>query len=137
MEITNEIKVKVFAQYLGQKLALNNGLGIQLTLTTETLHYLIDLNEEPNKPKLLILKPLSTITDEDACVIVKMRYGINSIDITKEAVISACEGIINLINDGANVQLSICQYLQSKGYDLPQYLLGGKTLKEVGLAIYE
>ena len=29
------------------------------------------------------------------------------------------------------------QYLQSEGYDLPQHLLGGKTLQECGLAIYE
>jgi hypothetical protein len=29
------------------------------------------------------------------------------------------------------------QYLISKGYDLPNYLLGGKTLHECGLCIYE
>ena len=36
-----------------------------------------------------------------------------------------------------NVWLSIHQFLQSKGYDLPNYLLGSKTLKECNLAIYE
>ena len=29
------------------------------------------------------------------------------------------------------------QFLQDEGYDLPQYLLGGKTLQESGLAIYQ
>lgn len=29
------------------------------------------------------------------------------------------------------------QFLQSRGYDLPHYLLNGQTLKEAGLAVYE
>jgi hypothetical protein len=38
--------------------------------------------------------------------------------------------------ESSNLKLESYQYLISKGYDMPQYLLGGKTLQEAGLAEY-
>ncbi len=85
----------------------------------------------------LKLKPLSSITDEHAIEVAKIlgftvHYSENGKAFLKE-----------LFKDRMTFNfhplkvLLICQYLQSQGYDLPNYHLNGQTLKQAGIACYE
>ena len=148
MEITNEIKLKVFAQYLGQKALTNKqsykdpsaGKLSQVDISTNELvtdgeggYYLSDTSNTK-----LILKQLSAISDGDAIEVAKIiSYRKTNLEHLKEDIFDFFVDD-NLIIKSTVISInSSFQYLQSKGYDLPQYLLGGKTLKEVGMAIYE
>jgi hypothetical protein len=150
MEITNDIKAKVFAQYSEENIEYTKEIGRKYYFTkidfekgylSENNGCTFDISEVK-----LILKPLSAMLREDAIEVAKLqqeKFG---------------EGLkISLHIDDKNYGCLDCliewdghrhdywqpvysptlQYLQSKGYDLPQYLLGGKTLHEAGLAIYE
>lgn len=124
--IAEEVKAKVFALYLGQTCIDSDNkkhhiLGISLEeamIQVDGDNHDVDWwNFDAVK---LILKPLSSITDEDA-----IECGWKQIMSLKE------------FADAKSVRpLEVYQRLINKGYDLPQYLLGGKTLKETGLAIY-
>lgn len=166
MEITNEIKAKVFGQYLSYfadqptrfaflKIIENllNGVGVK---------YRIEL------------KPLSTISDEDFIEASKLLpydfktdkgfdvfrgeapfriYRGKGSTVASNIVYANTTGtkIFKIFVDDAKIMLDdriappcytnhtliIYQFLQSKGYDLPNYHLGGKTLEESGLAYYE
>ena len=142
-DISNEIKEKVFAQYLRQRWKFKNEAKGFEKATKHQL-FLTDINHVLFNPEfkecggiILILKPLSKITKEDAWEIVRMRYGTGSMEIEEEALLNSAEGITNLIKEGDDCQIKIYQYLQSKGYDMPNYLLDNKTLEKAGLAIYE
>lgn len=156
MEITNEIKAKVFAQYLGQIWRWQVGsLVYTIKFCLDDLDKFIVKRLKYSGQTVehkLILRPLSKITDEDAieCAILEGLVnakvsqrgdgGINMKDDSYDLLLSFdCE--IWLYKYGlkthTNKSFLIYQYLISKGYDLPNYLLGGKTLKECGLAIYE
>lgn len=78
----------------------------------------------------LILKPISQISDEDAKKIVNIS-GFNYRIEPKEFELSGAL-MCNLYTFS-----EVNSYLESKGYDLPQFLLDGKTLQESGLAVYE
>ena len=83
---------------------------------------------------ILLKRPLSSITDEDAIEVVKiaslnLERSNTNFPAFKKFVLGYCQ------SNGFNH--NVFQFLQSKGYDLPHYLLGGKTLKEAGLAIYQ
>ena len=137
MEITNEIKAKVFAQYLGQRTNVGKLYDIHLDG-----YYKCEINIEnwatgrlDNNQLKLILKPISKITDEDAIEVGK-KFGGGSLANGKWIVDSLFRTdesnsfyVIDII--------LIYQFLKSKGYDLPHYLLNGKTLQECGLAIHE
>ncbi len=134
MEITTEIKIKVFSQYIGQIITLNNGK------TTErlTIHlfdkyitnglWWLDLK--------LILKPQSTsmaCNEEERISMKKIE------SITEELMLKNTD---KFSKDDFVFKMMCCnflsyQYAISKGIDLPNYLLDGKTLHESGLAIYE
>lgn len=145
MNTTNEIKAKVFAQYLGQKWQWD------LRGTPILKLYSSDLTEierfEFGHNVKLILKPLSAITDEDAIEAGELlgiynRNIPNAIGPFKEH--KTVSGLIiaffcdKLKLQPSNLLIATAyQYLISKGYDLPHYLLGGKTLHKAGLAIYE
>lgn len=134
MEITYEIKRKVFGQYLGQVAQWKN---LEYTDKDETETMWDNVEYYIGNNAYLILTPISEITDEDAIEVAKIakcKYCIADISDLKPHLLRSMS-YTNVWN--GNTVLSICQYLQSKGYDLPQYLLGGKTLQEVGLAIYE
>lgn len=160
MKITNEIKAKIFAQYLGQKVKLVGGQIVELSaFYSGTLYCGIKeaiTDVDVYSPKL-ILKPLSSITDEDAIECSKL-HNIEFVEIKREKnkIIVIGENsslviskkwkysyVINCDIDETpstsryNLNIFCHQYLQSKGYDLPQHLLGGKNLKESGLAIYK
>ena len=148
MEITRNIKAKVFAQYLGQKHS-----GSIHTLAKEIEMIYGDEKFDRNIIKL-ILKPLSSITDEDAIEMAELFGGIKG-DVTINRPTDLTNNDIHFtvqIHQGEkntwksfsvpkhideHTPNGYCQFLMSKGYDLHQYLLGGKTLKEADLAIYE
>lgn len=133
MEITNEIKAKVFAQYLGQKVWYNG---------TGSTNSIMDGNKLYSNDYKLLLRPLSAITDEDAIEVANLNYVPEYFDGDNKSAANLGRYWVKQIremrhDDTPKYVWLTFQYLQSKGYDLPHYLLGGKTLKEAGLAIYE
>jgi hypothetical protein len=168
MEITNEIKAKVLAQYLGHPLRLERMPEEPFKEWAVRCHsdYHVTLYYVHAKPYgamlsevKLILRPLSAITDEDAIEVSQMimeeergsiiqriggevrvyqKSGNERVYITKEWRGCFWENGEMYDEQRSSILTTECyQYLQSKGYDLPMWLLGGKTLKEAGLAVYE
>ncbi len=129
------IKGRVLGQYLGCKLK-RGGL-----MTIELLYACKNAAWNNYDDIILRLKPLSDITDEDAKCLgnmddVHFQYNIVGMWNVK----TGDDGFIKLVKERLEEIAKIAsayQYLQLKGYDLPQYLLDGKTLEQVGLAIYE
>ncbi len=133
MEITNEIKTKVFAQYLGQEYKtgdLEEPKIFPIIGETITCFEMYPNGTETDK---IILKPLSAITHTDAFELYKIMVG-NDFE---ERYIETFKNGEGVKHDSIMKNVNAYQYLQSKGYDLPNYLLCGKTLNEAGLAIYE
>lgn len=151
MEITDEIICSVFAQYPKAPIAIyEEGCdpvshyleGVDFCnneIIAERVHW------KPKQIKL-ILKPVSSITDEDALQIAKI-IGITEEKDLRDAV-EQKNDLINILssferNEEAHTSISSLdvfftyQYLQLRGYDLPNYLLERKTLFESGLAIYK
>ncbi len=88
------------------------------------------------------LKPISDLKDEHALKVSELVGGASHL--TPESQIIQAKRLfespafyVNQTNIKAFGWLQAFQFLQSKGYDLPHYLLSGKTLQEAGLAIYE
>ena len=139
--MANEIKAKVFAQYLGQKYGFYDGAVVYPPIFSKFELYEVNLNDSYLLEKYrLVLKPLSAITDEDKEYCYHLYCENCSYDYTQDY--SGIKDAVNhwLKNHSKNIICFLAtqhQFLQSKGYDLPQYLLGGKTLQESGLAIYE
>lgn len=133
MEITNQIKAKIFAQYLFSDYKDHNNQIYELTPSSISRFLSGAINIT------LLIKPLSLITDKDAVALHGIMYPDSLHFEDYEKISNITEWIINNNTDVVKFRHSIngYQYLQSKGYDLPQYLLDGKTLKETGLAIYE
>lgn len=152
MENTHEVKVKVFAQYIGQKfrvterehfiqngtlnrVGMNGLLGI---MRNDSFFY----SSHVDNCKL-ILKPLNLISDEDAVEVAKIWHKgerndvINLSESNRIRYINNMKEQLKFSVEKDSWSLNVYQYLQSKGYDLPNYLLEGKTLQEAGLAIYE
>jgi len=145
MEISNEIKFKVALQYYGQPFLVCYNIENKPVIETFSGKNIEEGMYEPdvvNKRELLILKPLSKITQDDAIEFHDIVFG----GIGKKpyhVVAETVRNYIEMIFKGGKQCPDIkglvltTQFLQSKGYDLPSYLLEGKTLQEVGLAIYE
>ena len=138
MELTNEIKQKLIYQYFGQKYLYKNEFGTYSGTIGE-----YHTNEHiGNNFFVLRLKSLSEITDEDAIEVAKILTS-EPEHLSKESLIDIGENLVGSFNTQYTGDYFPCdiieayQFLISKGYDLPQYLLNGKTLKEVGLAIYK
>ncbi len=128
MEITTEIKAKVFAQYLLQKVKLTHIKKNHEQIFQLEPYVIEEMIESKGFDFKLILKPLSEITHEDCTELyAAIKYGMKSSKFILE--------ILQALP--YNAAIIAYQYLISKGYDLPNYLLGGKTLQECGLAIYE
>jgi hypothetical protein len=165
MEITSEIKAKVFAQYLGQ-LALTNkesykdpAPGNLSSVDISTGELITDgeggyyLSEVTNTK--LILKPLSQISDENAisCGHIARLKGDIKIDRFALGLTMTDENGRSLtiyFNHASNVRVKdevrqaevieysylVYQNCVMLGYDMPHVLLGGKNLFECNLAIY-
>lgn len=96
-----------------------------------------------NKRDLLILKPICEISDDDAFEL----SNILNVRLTKAGKIETIKHWISkdilstsgyfTIDGDALKFLEAFDFLKSKGYDLPNILLGNKTLEQVGLAIYK
>ena len=144
MEIANEIKAKVFAQYLGQQMGYYDGTVHQPPILSkfQLTEVGIYLTKPYNRHKL-ILKPLSAITDEeiiDLNRLLTLNYSKHLTE-TSDAKIFIehilDEGSLDVVHYHMYRIIQAIQFLQSCGYDLPNYLLNGKTLHQAGLAIYE
>lgn len=139
MEITNDIKIKIFAQYLGQKVRLDALREKPLVgVNKNSLEFDIGFITLPYDCKL-ILKSLNSISVDDAIGVAKMLNEKQFPEYCDEKegrrILEQWLSIRSYLNAKESIQ--IYQYLISKGYDMPQYLLGYKTLQESGLAIYE
>jgi hypothetical protein len=148
--ITNEIKAKVFASFLNENTFWQDCdrapfklLGIDTTKSERQILLHGDWSGGTN-PEMsckdwiniedvkIYRKPLDSITDEDTIEVAKVRYSA-----THHWLILGRADIEGFLNDKSQLTPMQYEFLASKGYDLPQYLLGGKTLQEVGLAVYE
>lgn len=159
MQITPETIKKVMLQYHGQKVMFGfegnkkkgiltgncDPFGMQVFDLQNALipYHNVDMSKERGLLQL-ILKPLSQISDEDAIEVAKMFYGYNEQYYPKgdyeanQLIIEDAKAI--LFKDAQDIigKFYMCiGFLQSKGYDLPHYLLNGKTLHESNLAVYE
>ncbi len=135
MEITNKIKSKVFAQYLWGE--TTHSEYPMLTPSEVNENYKNNF-KEGNEDVKLILKPLSGITDDDAFEVANLlNFKHRNIENGKAFVKELIARDSSVIHFHPLFIMDVYQYLISKGYDLPNYLLGGKTLQEAGLAIYE
>ncbi len=142
-DISKEIKAKVFAQYLGQKVRVINYAPVY-SLISVGLDGDAGIRSHDNigapcriKVLELILKPLSLITDEHAIECLKIRK-MDNIFSPIGGIENAKEAILEIHWPSTFLQAAMTtQYLQSKGYDIMNYHLNGQTLKEAGLAIYE
>lgn len=131
MEITNEIKSKVFAPYLGVAwVRYNNPYTEGMRAGILSGHDLQRIEHHKEPFAVIILKPISEISEDDANEIVKISGGFPYRIESKHFEVKSMDSLY------LSECVYITQFLQSKGYDMPQYLLGGKTLKEVGLAVY-
>jgi hypothetical protein len=126
MEITNEIKAKVFAQYLGQQF-IYSGTNDNSTNELDTERLDLIFKENDFGECKLLLTPLSEISNKDAIELGKMAFPLYE----EELQLFYGRKIIN----EKRISFLRGQFLQSQGYDLPNYLLGDKTLIEAGLAI--
>ncbi len=158
MKITDEIKAKVFAQYLGSKAKSEDDAivivyGIMLPESSpleENFHVLtyedhLGHNQEMIEDVTLLLKPLSSITDEDAIELCKMFGFVNSKIVDRNdykialnddsyTVVISYKGEVTVFKNqqvfNEYFAFHAYQFLISKGYDMPNYLLGRKTLIE-------
>lgn len=121
-------------------------IGVLLENETEPSNH---TNYNINEVKL-ILKPLTKITDEDLLGLIPEDKKWNNGKIWKIQTVCYYTAfdekgnkvgedmwILNPSRPETIKNPLHYQYLQSKGYDLPNYFLRGKTLKESGLATYE
>ncbi len=156
-EISNEIIAKVLSPYRGHKVKdyyneeIMTLTGISDDGVTITSRNMFKHNRDFKEIKL-ILKPLQSMSDEDAIEMAKIFGGISG------------EIILNRPTDLKNKDIHFTvqvytnkpkfttystpkyltdsfgykeyQWLQSKGYDTPHPLLNDKTLEESGLAIH-
>lgn len=145
-KIKTEIRLKVFANYLGEKTVDRLGYNKM------TPNRLLIIEGGGCDELQLVLKKLSTISDEDVMEVVKIeglvnatitRRGNGSIKVTDDSydffILENYKFMLhkNSLEIPVAKEVAIYQFLQSRGYDTPHYLLGGKTLQEAGLAVYE
>lgn len=126
MENTLENKAKFFALYWGQNILLYNNAERK----TQFLSFGIFKEQKHIERSRLLLKPLSSISDEDAIICAKLIYKYDdtpSGKIASERSHTAENGkdyVIESIqdNDGvfhSVVSFEVVDYLRSRGYALP------------------
>ncbi len=137
MEISNEVKAKVFASYWGQKVygdlqddneQANYGI---VDMDFDNFEFCVAENMR------LVLRSLANITDEDAIEVAKLAgYMQNRTRLASIGKSVALNLAGKLGHEWRYVNTwAIYQYLQSKGYSLPSWYLGGKTPIEAGIAV--
>lgn len=140
MEISDEVKAKVFAQYWGQRVAQwkEDIRPDALVVNSPVLSTMHD-------NWFLALKNLTDITDEDAIRVINMLNnnvdekdvinGLKNKHIISEMFKHDTEYISSPMYTIFAISM-VQQYLQSQGYDVPNYYLDGKTCIEAGIAVY-
>lgn len=141
MEISNEIKAKIFAQYFGAKCE-HRVFTIErvwedrgeFNMDCDLIELCMDDTEDYKTT--LLLKPLSSITDEDAIEVAKFCH----ISSHKDNHVLKHEGkdlIENYLYRQSNVNginwLRVFDYLRSKGYALPYLNYSIEDLVEAGI----
>ncbi len=143
--ISNEVKAKMFAMYLGQecvsyvgttefkrKLIAVGGIDdepyIKLRLGTPEKGHVVAALLKADFWKL-ILRTIDQLTDEEKDDLANI-LGVLSVD---NFIIAIKENVPYALN--IHKTIDSYQYLLSIGIDLPSIHLGGKTLIEAGLAI--
>jgi len=110
MENTLDNKSKFLAQYWGQKV---------LSISGREYLYINNIVDDPNLHVLsLRLKPLSSITDEDAIDVVKIHGVVNSAQYGYITEFSPIEKIKIFIKSINYWRSDIADYIRSKGYAL-------------------
>lgn len=149
-EISNETKAKAMLPYMGQpvkmvedgKLGYLESIGLNKYLTTATI-YFDDTNDDwmvynSMDEFKLILSPLSAITDEDAIELSKILEESN--DNIEDLIYFGKYWVKRVEKNesiNANTCIAIYQFLQSRGYDLPNHYLNEETLFKAGLCVYK
>lgn len=143
METTNEIKAKVMAPYIGQPTILKNAKTDEnLPLTIIRLRHAAEF--EMWDSIILILKPLSEITDEHKFMLLPLQgRGVKDIPTNLHFFIDAenfdlCyefNGEHNDIYEAVSVYSA--EKLKDWGYDVPSVHLNGQTLQQAGMAVYK
>ncbi|WP_343643930.1 hypothetical protein [Chryseobacterium sp.] len=122
MENTLENKAKFFAQYWGQRVCKE---------TLNDKYYLVKPSIYPDADfelEYLELKPLSSITDEDALNIAKSYYMATE----KFQTIKSGRQMVDCHLNQITLELPQVDYLRSKGYALPWMGLSVEKLVEYG-----
>lgn len=148
MKIKTDTAIKVLAQYIGHPVIYVGEKELGGQYYPKEKYELSGVREHDTAPFLLslvgnyvsadkfkvILKPLSQISKKDSDEVVKiMSY--KQKDTLKNILYTVKFKILD--STSPEKAIETYQFLQSKGYDMPHYLLGGRTLKEAGLAIYK
>lgn len=137
MQITNEIKAKVFAPYVGSECEYkwwNREDEIFKGKIIPKIFESLYNNDGVITYCVAKLKPLNAITDEDAIELTKILFWKYQDAKNGRSIITNLD-LCNDLLTGFEM-FTICQFLQSRGYDLPNFHLSGKTLFECGLCIY-
>ncbi len=136
MEITPEIKSIMFHQYHGQYVDSDKGrCRLRDSDFVDSLNW-------------IVLKSLEEISDEDMIWVYDTTHNLHEQRKLKpEWVLTVTPSLKDMkeqINNGFShytggwlCNVWVFQYLLSKGYDVPQFLLGYRTLHQVGLAKYK
>lgn len=136
MEITPEIKSIMFHQYHGQYVDSDKG-----RCRLRDADFVDSLN-------WIVLKSLTEISDEDMIWVFDTTHNTREQrkirpEWVEKNSMSLADMKANINNGHAHYtggwlcNTWVFQYLLSKGYDLPQLLLGYRTLHEAGLAKYK
>lgn len=123
-EINNENKAKFFALYWGQKVA-ENPIGY-LIVNGTTLDYI----HTNSMDCILNLKPLSSISDEDAIEVARIA-GVGEDDINTGLKPDFRESIIAILDENM-YPLEISDFLRSRSYALPWMGLSVDEMVEAG-----
>ncbi|WP_312697095.1 hypothetical protein [Sphingobacterium mizutaii] len=123
MENALENKAKFFAQYWGQEVLSDNICFNKLTVD------IYKMSISRLEPSSLKLKPLSSITDEDAIEVAKIKFPTES---HKHFPDHGKHIIRNKNNRNVMEKMSIIDFLRSKSYALPYMGLSVEEMVEYG-----
>lgn len=134
-EINNENKAKFFAQYWGQRLIDCNRYAVPVALTSILVSMPSTDFESIIEQSKILLKPLSSISDEDANELYKILHPKDNYATEyqiKEAISWLQDefGISTIKHKWDCIHAS--DYLRSKGYALPYFGLSVEEMVEAG-----
>jgi hypothetical protein len=112
-ELTPKLKERFFAQYYGQKVIRSRECGLPRDVNGVTLQMM-----EFNSAMYLLLRPIASITDEEAIELTKFIFPENEERHTcSEGVALMWDTLNSTRNSGS--WLKICDYWRHKGFVIP------------------